>query len=129
MKKEPTSILERFNQSESEEAVYQQDGDYKAFGVSRHAVSLNCISRTGKQFGIAWSLYSDARCDSEEGLVIEFSHKIVTSKGDHLFDLYQFILANRVTFVAEADRATAKLNSQDDEPVISMLSVEERRDS
>ena len=61
--------------------------------------------------------------------MIEFSHKIVTIKGDHLFDLYQFILGNRVTFVAEADRATAKLNSQDDEPVISMLSIEERRDS
>ena len=71
MKTEPKSILDRFNQSESEEAVYQQDGDYKAFGVSRHAVSLNCISRTGKQFGISWSLYSDARFDGSVPIIVE----------------------------------------------------------
>jgi hypothetical protein len=129
MKTESPSILDRFNQSESEDAVYQQDGDYKAFGVSRHAVSLNCISRTGKQCGVSWSLYSDVTYVPEEGVVVEFSHKVVTIKGEHLLSLYQFILGNRVTFVAEADRATAKLNSQNDEPVVSMLIVEDRRDS
>ncbi len=126
MKSESTSILDRLQGGESEEAVYQSDGDYRAFGVSKHAVSLNCISRGGNQLGISWSLYSDARYDPTEGIVIEFSHKVVMIQGKHLLSLYQYILGNRVTFIAEADRATEKLISQDDEPVVSKLVVGNR---
>jgi hypothetical protein len=123
MKSESTSILDRFNQNE---AVYQSDGDYKAFGISRQAVSLNCISRDGNQVGISWSLYSDARYDPAEGVVIEFSHKVVKIQGHNLLSLYQYVLGNRVTFVAEADRPTEKMSSLDSESVVSKLNVNDR---
>ncbi len=87
---EPTSILDRFNNSELEEVVYQSDGDYKAFGISRHAVSFNCIARDGSQVGISWSLYSDARYVPDKGIVIEFSHKVVSIEGSNLLTLYQY---------------------------------------
>lgn len=128
MKSEPTSILERFNNSDPDEAVYQADGDYKAFGISRQAVSLNCITRDGNQIGISWSLYSDARYDPAEGIAIEFSHKVVKIQGNNLLQLYQYVLGNRVTFVAEADRATEKLGSQEDEAIVAKLIVENRVD-
>ncbi len=123
---ESTSILERFSNSEPDETLYQSEGDYKAFGISRHAISLNCITRDGNQTGISWSLYSDARYDPAQGIVVEFSHKVVKIQGGQLLSLYQYILGNRVTFVAEADRATKKLNSQDQEPVVASLKVEDR---
>lgn len=123
---ESKSILDRFQNTEPEETVYQSDGDYKAFGISRHAVSLNCVARDGKQIGISWSLYSDARFDPSGGIAIEFSHKLVKIQGKGLISLYQYILGNRVTFVAEADRATEKLYSQDQETLVSCLTVENR---
>jgi hypothetical protein len=128
MKSEPTSILERFNNSVPDEAVYQADGDYKAFGISRQAVSLNCITRDGNQFGISWSLYSDARYDPAAGLVIEFSHKVVQIEGSNLLSLYQYVLGNRITFIAEADRATEKLGSHDHDAIVTKLVVENRVD-
>lgn len=125
MKKENSSILDRLNPTEPDEATYQQDGEYKAFGVSRHAVSMNCILRTGNQIGIAWSLYSDASYDPEHGIVVEFSHKTVALKGLNLLALYQFMLGNRVTFIAEADRATARLMPQDVPVIVEILIVQQ----
>ena len=126
---ESISILDRFNHSEpEEEAVYQSDGEYKAFGISRHAVSLNCIARKGNQTAISWALYSDARYDPATGIVVEFSHKVVTIQGEHLLPLYLYILGNRVTFVAEADKATEKLYSQNQDTVVSSLNVQNRGD-
>lgn len=106
--------------------MYQPDGDYKAFGVSRHAVSLNCIQRNGSQTGISWSLYCDARYDPSIGIEIEFTHKLVKVKGQHLLQLYHYILGNRATFIAEADRATKKLEASKEYPVITELTVAER---
>ncbi len=123
---ESSSILDRFQSNEPEETVYQSDGDYKAYSVSRHAVSLNCILRSGNQIGISWSLYSDARYDPSEGIVIEFSHKLVKIQGSYLLTLYQYILGNRITFIAEADHATEMLKLDEQEPVISKLIVEKR---
>ena len=122
---ESPSILDRFN-NEPEEAVYYADGDYKAFGVSRHAVSLNCISKDGNQTGISWSLYCDARFDPSIGIEVEFTHKLVSIRGQRLLPLYQYILGNRVTFIAEADRATVKLESQEQNCVIVDISVSDR---
>ena len=129
MKSESTSILERFNQSEPADAAYHPDGDYKAFGVSRHAVSLNLIQRDASQVGISWSLFSDASFDPAKGIVVEFSHKVVRIEGSRLLQLYQYILGNRVTFIAEADRATHKLCIQSEEPVVSKLLVQARRET
>ena len=126
---ESTSILDRLSSSELEDAAYQPGDDYKAFGISRHAVSLNCITRDGNQTGISWSLYSDARYDPAQGIMVEFSHKLVTIEGTHLLPLYQYILGNRVTFIAEADQATEKLSLQDQDAVVSRLIVEDRETS
>ena len=122
---ESTSILDRFNSeaNEKEDAKYQPDGEYKAFGVSRHAVSLNCVFKTGDQVAIAWSLYSDAKFDPSCGIELEFTHKIVKIKGQQLLALYHYLIGNRATFVAEADQPTAKLGANEQKCVVSELII------
>ncbi len=122
---ESKSILERIG-GENEVDGYHYEDDYKAFGVSRHAVSLNCLSRSGVQVGIAWSLYCDSEFNPSKGITIEFTHKIVVIEGWMLLRLYHFILANRVTFIAEADQATAMLLQNNQESVVTNLTIDDR---
>lgn len=62
-------------------------------------------------------------------MVIEFSHKLVKVQGGgDLLSLYQYVLGNRVTFIAEADRATEKPDVQDDDAAISELMARDRND-
>ena len=125
MNQEPKSILDRIG-SENSDDEYQFGDEYQPFGVSRHAVSLNCITKDGNQVGIAWSLFCDARFDPSKGIEVEFTHKILKLQGSHLLKLYHFILANRVTFIAEADRATASLRIEEGEPVVAGIAIEDR---
>ena len=122
---ETTSILNRFN-SESEEADYHHGEDYKPFGASRHAVSVNLIQCNGNQIGIAWSLFCSALYDPSVGIEIEFTHKRVSIKGCDLLKLYHSILGNRTTFIAEADRATTKLFASEKTTVVTELKTIDR---
>lgn len=118
-----SSILNRF-QTESVENSYHHDGDYKPFGVSRQAVSLNCVFKNGHQQGIAWGLYTDAQFNPREGIIVEFTHKKLTIEGHFLAPLYHYVMGNGVTFVAEADQATTRLLVSQQKPVISKLLIE-----
>ncbi|MEL7499556.1 MAG: hypothetical protein AAFN77_18275 [Planctomycetota bacterium] len=117
------SILNRL-QSESVENSYHHEGDYKPFGVSRQAVSLNCIFKNGNQQGIAWGLYTNAQFNPREGITFEFTHMKLTIQGHFLASLYHYVMGNGVTFVAEADQATTRLIVSQQRTVISKLSVE-----
>ena len=89
---------------------------------------LKVEDRTQK-IGISWSLYCDARYNPTSGIEIEFTHKRVFIRGQDLLQLYHSILGNRVTYIAEADRPTAKLHIVENECVVTELIVDNQKDA
>lgn len=132
---ETASALDRYRLgSESNECdsdVYDSDAEYRAFGVSRKAWGgepmLNFIDRRGDHRAIAYSHLYIARYNPSHGIVIEFSDHIVLLRGRRLADGYQKLVAQRVVFVSEADRAAAGLVAPD-APVITEMRFERKRE-
>ena len=107
--------------------------DYRAYGASRKAWGsepmIDFISFDGNRNSFAYSHLYRVAMNPSDAVVIEFTSHTVTITGSKLHDLYLELLRNRVTFVWEADRPTEKLQSSNQESLITKIRINDRNNT
>lgn len=119
------TLLERFGMArdghlDAEQDEYTPDGEYRAFGVLRQnigaAATIDFISRQGNHQSFAYTHLYQTTFDPSNAIELYFTEHTVAIRGHRLHELYRRLLTHRVTFVCEADSASAQL--QRDQPVV-----------
>ena len=114
---------------DDEHDVYQEDGTYRAFGITRKAWGgepmIDFITRDGNHQTLSYSHLYRMTFDPSKSITIEFTNHRVTIEGMQVHDLHRYLSVHRVLFVCEADDATRRLTRSGEDPVITKLAVEE----
>lgn len=115
---------------EGELDIYEDNGEYKAFGKTRKPWGgepmLDFISRDGNHVSFTYSHLYSVSFNPSKGISIEFTNHSVSVEGRGLREIYQYLGMQRIVYIAEADRPTAMQLQSQQVPVVNNLSITER---
>lgn len=121
------NIVDRISSNTSPEIdVYDEEGPYQAFGVSRRAFGgeslIDFITRDGNHHALTYSHLYDITFNPSTGIEISFSDHVVTLKGRCLKQGYEQLLRQRIVWISEAIESQGRLLG-DGQPVVSEIRI------
>lgn len=126
------SIIDRIGGGAAPEAdVYDAEGPYQAFGISRRAFGgeplIDFVSRSGNHHALTYSHLYDITFDPSSGIELQFTDHVVSLKGRCLKEGYGQLLRQRVVWLSEAP-ATAERSAVPGEAVITEITIKPKHE-
>lgn len=127
------SVVERLGMAseEPQDDAYDPRAEYRAFGIARKAwggeAMIDFVAASGDRQAFPYAHLCHVAFEPSTGLLLSFTEHKVVIQGRLLHSLYARLLAQRVTFVCEADPPTAKLQPPD-QAIVTKLVIAKREE-